>query len=92
MHPAQLEVYAEKTLKDVKEMIGHWDLKMTDRYSHLTPDDKHDIQNKLAEYSPIYVRGFELYQCTLISSNVGIWQACTNFEALKIRSYIRSIL
>jgi integrase len=38
------------TLKDVKEMIGHRDLKMTDRYSHLMPDDKHDIQNKLAEY------------------------------------------
>jgi integrase len=38
------------TLKDVKEMIGHRDLKMTDRYSHLTLAHKHDKQNKLAEH------------------------------------------
>lgn len=38
------------TLKDVKEMIGHRDLKMTDRYSHLTLAHKHDRQSKLAEH------------------------------------------
>jgi len=37
-------------LKDVKEMIGHSDLAMTDRYSHLTLSHKRLQQTKLAEY------------------------------------------
>jgi len=43
-------------LKDVKEMIGHNDLSMTDRYSHLTLNHKRLRQDKLAEY---YVNGRE---------------------------------
>jgi integrase len=41
-------------LKDVKEMIGHSDLSMTDRYAHLTLDHKRHRQNRLAEH---YVNG-----------------------------------
>lgn len=37
-------------LKDVKEMIGHSDLAMTDRYSHLTANRKLSRQQKLAEH------------------------------------------
>jgi integrase len=37
-------------LKDVKEMIGHSDLSMTDRYSHLTLAHKRHQQNMLAEH------------------------------------------
>ena len=37
-------------LKDVKEMIGHSDISMTDRYSHLTNLHKRLQQNKLAEH------------------------------------------
>lgn len=37
-------------LKDVKEMIGHSDIAMTDRYSHITNLHKHHRQNKLAEH------------------------------------------
>ena len=37
-------------LKDVKEMIGHNDLSMTDRYSHLTLDHKRLQQTRLAEH------------------------------------------
>lgn len=37
-------------LKDVKEMIGHRDISMTDRYSHLTNHHKRSRQNMLAEY------------------------------------------
>jgi integrase len=37
-------------LKDVKEMIGHSDLSMTDRYSHLTLNHKRLRQSKLAEH------------------------------------------
>lgn len=37
-------------LKDVKEMIGHSDLAMTDRYSHLTLDYKLARQERLAEH------------------------------------------
>lgn len=37
-------------LKDVKEMIGHSDITMTDRYSHITTLHKHHRQNKLAEH------------------------------------------
>lgn len=37
-------------LKDVKEMIGHSDITMTDRYSHITNLHKLYRQNKLAEH------------------------------------------
>lgn len=37
-------------LKDVKEMIGHSDIAMTDRYSHITNLHKYYRQNKLAEH------------------------------------------
>ena len=37
-------------LKEVKEMIGHKDIAMTDRYSHLTDEHKHIRQNRLAEH------------------------------------------
>ncbi len=37
-------------LKDVKEMIGHRDLKMTDRYSHLTNMRKLSRQEDLARF------------------------------------------
>ena len=35
-------------LKDVKEMIGHADIKMTDRYSHLTAEHKRVLQDRLS--------------------------------------------
>lgn len=41
-------------LKDVKEMIGHSDLSMTDRYSHLTLNHKLLRQENLAEH---YTKG-----------------------------------
>ena len=37
-------------IKDVKEMIGHKDLAMTDRYSHLTLQHKLSCQKRLAEH------------------------------------------
>lgn len=37
-------------LKEVKEMIGHSDISMTDRYSHLTPKHKLLKQQQLAEH------------------------------------------
>jgi len=37
-------------LKEVKEMIGHADISMTDRYSHLTDGHKNDRQNLLADH------------------------------------------
>ena len=37
-------------IKDVKEMIGHRDLAMTDRYSHLTNKHKRHRQDELARY------------------------------------------
>mgnify|MGYP001813323033 CR=1 FL=1 len=37
-------------LKEVKEMIGHKDIAMTDRYSHLTDEHKNNRQNLLAEH------------------------------------------
>ena len=36
------------SLKEVKEMIGHSDIAMTDRYSHLTSEHKLHRQKKLA--------------------------------------------
>jgi integrase len=37
-------------LKDVKEMIGHRDLAMTDRYAHLTSTRKLSRQEDLARF------------------------------------------
>lgn len=37
-------------LKDVKELIGHRDIKMTDRYSHLTMSHKSALQEQLAAH------------------------------------------
>lgn len=37
-------------LKEVKEMIGHRDISMTDRYSHLTMEHKHQKQIQLFEH------------------------------------------
>jgi len=37
-------------LKDAKEMIGHADIGMTDRYSHLTAQHKSIIQERLNQY------------------------------------------
>lgn len=37
-------------LKDAKEMIGHSDLKMTDRYAHLTSMRKLSRQEDLARF------------------------------------------
>jgi integrase len=37
-------------LKEVKEMIGHSDITMTDRYSHLTMSHRHSKQERLAEH------------------------------------------
>ena len=37
-------------LKEVKEMIGHSDISMTDRYSHLTLEHKRSKQQQLSEY------------------------------------------
>jgi len=41
---------AGSDLKSVKEMIGHSDLSMTDRYSHLTLGYKQILQKRLAEH------------------------------------------
>ena len=38
------------TLKDAKEMIGHKDISITDRYSHLTSMHKHHRQKQLAAH------------------------------------------
>ena len=37
-------------LKDAKEMIGHSDIAMTDRYSHLSGLHKRNLQKQLSEY------------------------------------------
>jgi site-specific recombinase XerD len=37
-------------LKEVKEMIGHADISMTDRYSHLTSQHKLKRQQQLAKH------------------------------------------
>jgi site-specific recombinase XerD len=44
------------SLKDVKEMIGHRDLAMTDRYSHLSMEFKLGVQRKLEKH---YCEGFK---------------------------------
>ena len=41
---------AGANIKDVKEMIGHADISMTDRYSHLTLNHHKAIQEKLAKH------------------------------------------
>jgi site-specific recombinase XerD len=42
-------ILAGADLKNVKEMIGHPDLAMTDRYTHMTGQRKQFWQDKLAE-------------------------------------------
>jgi site-specific recombinase XerD len=37
-------------INDVKEMIGHSDISMTDRYSHLTLNHHKAMQEKLAKH------------------------------------------
>ncbi|GAU08425.1 tyrosine-type recombinase/integrase [Desulfoplanes formicivorans] len=37
-------------LKDVKEMLGHRDIRSTDRYTHLSALRKEHVQNRLAEH------------------------------------------
>jgi site-specific recombinase XerD len=37
-------------LKEVKEMIGHKDIAMPDRYSHLTDEHKYIRQKRLADH------------------------------------------
>ena len=41
---------AGANLKDVKDMIGHSDISMTDRYSHLTSEHHRNIQARLAKH------------------------------------------
>jgi integrase len=48
-------------LKDVKEMIGHGDLSMTDRYSHLTLDHKLHRQDRLADHYVNKYSGYAFY-------------------------------
>lgn len=43
-------ILAGAGLKDAKEMIGHADISMTDRYSHLTAQHKQIMQRRLAEH------------------------------------------
>ncbi len=43
-------IMSGSNLKEAKEMQGHKDLTMTDRYAHLTLLHKHKIQLRLAEY------------------------------------------
>lgn len=38
------------TIKDAKDMIGHADISMTDRYSHITSSHQHSVQKQLAEH------------------------------------------
>ena len=43
-------IMAGGDLKDAKEMIGHSDIAMTDRYSHLSGLYKRNLQKQLSEY------------------------------------------
>lgn len=43
-------ILSGSNLKDVKEMIGHGDIKMTDRYTHLNVMHKKRLQDQLANY------------------------------------------
>jgi len=47
-------VLAGVDLKTVKEMIGHRDISMTDRYSHLTIEHKYRKQRQLSDYYASY--------------------------------------
>ena len=47
---ARLELFTDKSLKDVKELIGHGDIRMTDCYSHLSPARKRQAQARFAEH------------------------------------------
>lgn len=43
-------ILAGADLKTVKEMIGHKDIAMTDRYTHLTQGYRNAVQEKLAQH------------------------------------------
>jgi len=43
-------ILAGADLKTVKDMIGHRDISMTDRYTHLTQDYRNAVQEKLAQH------------------------------------------
>jgi len=43
-------ILAGASLKDAKEMIGHEDMTMTDRYSHLTLQQHLSKQEQLASH------------------------------------------
>ena len=46
----QAKLYLDGDPKDVKEMIEHSDISMTDRYSHLTLNHHKAIQENLAKH------------------------------------------
>jgi hypothetical protein len=47
---APIYCYQELIYKDVTEMIGHSDISMTDRYSHLTLNHHKAMQEKLVKH------------------------------------------
>ena len=47
---ASYMVMSGEDILTVKELLGHRDLKMTQRYSHLSKDHKRRAVEKLAEY------------------------------------------
>jgi integrase len=51
-------ILAGADLKTVKDMIGHKDISMTDRYTHLTQGYRNTVQEKLAQhYAAAKLRG-----------------------------------
>lgn len=55
-------IFAGADLKTVKEMIGHKDISMTDRYTHLTQGYRNMAQEKLARYyATAKPRGPDIY-------------------------------
>jgi len=41
---------SDANIKDVKEMLGHGDIAMTDRYSHLTAEHHKALQDRLVKH------------------------------------------
>jgi site-specific recombinase XerD len=50
-------IFSGSSLKEVKKMIEHGDISMTDRYSHLTVDHRLYRQEQLAQYYESQSRG-----------------------------------